>query len=177
MSRLLKYAFRFALFIFVQVYVLNKIPPLHRFIVPYLYFLYVLWLPYEMKRFWLMIVALVYGLTLDYFTRTPGLHAAACVLIAYIRPFVINLLVSRETSEMNYEAPTVKSMGLTQYIVYVVILTLFHHSYLVLLEWIDFGSFWYFIGKVFATSIVSLVLISITEMLFERKLRYRTNTA
>jgi hypothetical protein len=177
MSRFLKYAFKFALFLLVQVYVLNKIPPLHRFIVPYLYFLYILWLPFDMKRFWLMVVACVYGLSLDYFTHTPGLHAAACVLIAYLRPFVINLLITREMSEMNYEAPSPKSMGLTQYMFYIVVLTLFHHSYLVFLEWMDFGSFLYFLGKVLASTVISLLLISITEMLFVRKLRYKTNTA
>ena len=51
MTRILKYAFKFALFLLIQVYVLNKIPPLHRFIVPYLYFLFILWLPFDMKRF------------------------------------------------------------------------------------------------------------------------------
>lgn len=177
MGRSLKYAFKFILFILVQVYVLNKIPPLHKFIVPYLYFLFILWLPFDIKRFWLMIVALALGLSLDYFTRTPGLHAAPCVLIAYLRPFVINLLVSRETSEMNYEAPTVKSMGTSQYVIYVTVLTIVHHFYLVLLEWIQFGNFWYFMGKVLATTAVSLLLILITETLFARKLKYRTNTA
>lgn len=177
MTRLLKYVLRAFLFIIVQVYVLNKIPPLHRFVVPYLYFLFILWLPFEIRRFWLMMVAMGYGLMLDYFTRTPGLHAAACVLIAYIRPFVINLLVSRETSEMNYEAPALKSMGSAQYAVYVTVLTVFHHGYLVFLEWLSFGSFIYFLGKVLATSVVSLLLISITEMLVVRKVKYRTNTA
>lgn len=177
MSRFLKYTLRFVLFILVQVFVLNKIEPLHRFIVPIMYFLFVLWLPFNMKRFWLMVVACAYGLTYDFFTRTPGLHAAACVLIAYLRPFIINILVTRETSEMNYEAPTPKSMGLTQYMVYIAVLTLLHNTYLVFLEWMDFGNIWYFLGKVIATTIISLLLISITEMLFVRKLRYRTNTA
>ena len=177
MSRFLKYSFRFILFILVQVYILHKIPPIHRFIVPYVYFLFILWLPFETKRFWLMVIAVAYGFSLDYFLGSHGLHAAVCVLIAYLRPFVIDVLVSRETSEMNYEAPTPKSMGLTQYMVYVVSLTLLHNAYLVFLEWIEFGNVWYFLGKVFATSLVSLLLITITEMLFVRKLRYRTNTA
>jgi hypothetical protein len=157
--------------------VLNKIPPLHQFIVPYLYFLFILWLPFDMKRFWLMMVALVFGLSLDYFTHTPGLHAAPCVLIAYLRPFIINILITRETSEMNYEAPSPRSMGVTQYMVYVIILTILHHSYLVLLEWIQFGNIWFFLGKVLASSAISLLLILITETLIIRKLKYRTNTA
>ena len=42
MNDLVKNIFRLAIFILVQVYVLNKIPSLHRFIIPYLYFLFIL---------------------------------------------------------------------------------------------------------------------------------------
>ena len=41
MSELLKNIIRFVLFIFVQVFILFKMPPLHRFITPYLYYLYI----------------------------------------------------------------------------------------------------------------------------------------
>jgi hypothetical protein len=54
---------------------------------------------------------------------------------------------------------------------------LVHNSYLVLLEWLQFGSFLYFLGKVLATSGVSLMLILVTELLFFRKEKFRTNTA
>lgn len=177
MNDLLKNIFRFFAFILVQVYVLHKIPPLHQFIVPYLYFLYVLWLPFSLGRTWLMIVAFIYGLSLDYFLLTPGLHAAACVLIAYVRPFLVNILIRQEGAEQSYGAPSIHSMGLAPYSLFVLILTLLHHGYLVFLEWMDFGNFWYFLGKVGATTAVSLLLILITELLFYRKERYRTNTA
>jgi rod shape-determining protein MreD len=101
MSDLLKNIIRFALFILVQVFILNQVPPLHRFIVPYLYYLYILWLPFTLPRVWLSFVSFLFGLTLDYFMNTPGLHAAACTLIAYIRPFIINLLISQEGSDKN----------------------------------------------------------------------------
>src|ERR1700733_9868513 len=147
MSDLLKNTIRFILFILVQVFVLQKIPPLHQFVVPYLYFLFILWLPYRISRFWLMVVAFMLGLTLDYFLKTPGLHAAPCVLIAYIRPFLINILISQEGADQNYASPSIVSMGWAPYATYVVVLTLLHHGYLVFLEWMQFGTFLFFIGK------------------------------
>ena len=68
MSNLLKNIIRFFLFILVQVYILNQIPPLHQFIVPYLYFLFILWLPFNINRFALLLISFVFGLSLDYFT-------------------------------------------------------------------------------------------------------------
>lgn len=175
MSTLIKNLFRFILFIGMQVFILNQIPPLHQFIVPYLYFLFLLWLPFNLGRFPLLIIAFVFGFTLDYFTGTMGLHAAACTLIAYVKPFLLNLLIPQETTEQSYFEPSISSMGWAPYSLYVVLLTFIHHFYLVLLEWLQFGNFVYFIGKVTATTGISLLLIFVTEMLFSRNAKFRTN--
>ena len=175
MSTLIKNLFRFILFIGMQVFILNQIPPLHQFIVPYLYFLFILWLPFNLARLPLLIIAFAFGLTLDYFTGTIGLHAAACVLIAYVKPFLLNLLIPQETTEQSYLEPSISSMGWAPYSLYVVLLTFTHHFYLVLLEWLQFGNFVYFLGKVTATTGISLLLIFVTEMLFSRNAKFRTN--
>jgi rod shape-determining protein MreD len=177
MSQLVKNIIRFALFILVQVFVLYKIPPLHRFITPYLYYLYILWLPFNLPRLPLTAIGFIFGLTLDYFTYTPGLHAAACTLIAYVRPFLVNMLLSQEGIEKNYASPSAVSMGWAPYATYVFVLTLLHHTYLVFLEWMSFGTFFFFAGKVLATTAVSLALVLVTELLFFRKEKFRTNTA
>ncbi len=177
MSDLVRNILRFAIFIMVQVYVLNKIPHLHRFIVPYLYFLFLLWLPFSISRIGLLIVAFITGLVLDFFTMTPGLHAAACVLLAYCRPFVINILTPKDPSEFNYREPSPRAMGWTPYLVYALVLTFVHHGYLTLLEWLSFGTFLGFLIKVIATTAISMLLIITTELLFPRRMKFRTNTA
>ncbi|TDH23257.1 rod shape-determining protein MreD [Segetibacter sp. 3557_3] len=177
MSPFFKYTIRFILFILFQVYILNNIPPLHRFITPYLYFLFILWLPFTISRTLLTMLSFVFGLTLDYFTGTPGLHAAPCVLIGYLRPFLINLLISQEGAELNYAEPSIKSMGWAPYALYVLVFTFIHHFYLVLIEWMQFGTFIYFLGKVAATTGISFLMIFITDLLFFRKQKFRTNTA
>lgn len=168
---------RLAAFILIQVYVLNKIPHLHQFITPYIYYLFILWLPFSMSRIGLLVTGFLTGLILDYFTMTPGLHAAACTLIAYVRPFVIGVLTPRDSSEFNYREPSPRAMQWTPYAVYVLVLTLLHHGYLVFLQWLSFGSFLDFIIKVIATTGISLLLIFTAELLFPRKLKFRTNTA
>jgi len=176
MSELLKNTIRFILFILVQVFILFKMPPLHRFITPYLYYLFILWLPFNLSRTGLTLVGFIFGLTLDYFSKYPGLHAAACTLIAYVRPFVIGLLISQEGADKNYISPSIVSMGWAPYATYVIVLTLLHHTWLVILEWMDIGSVVYLIGKVAASTAISLLLILLTELLFYRKQKFRTNT-
>jgi cell shape-determining protein MreD len=175
MSELLKNIVRFFVLIFVQVFILNKIPPLHQFIAPYLYFVYLLWLPYKISRLSLTLLGFIYGLCLDFFTKTPGLHASACLTIAYLRPFLINILISKDDPSFSYASPAPSGMGWPQYLVYILALSFIHSGWLVFLEWLSFGNIWFFLGKVIATTGVSFLLILLTEILFYRKQKFRTN--
>ena len=164
------------LFILVQVFVLDRIH-LHQMATPYLYFLFILWLPFRTSRAMLMVIAFITGFTLDSFRHNPGFHTAACVLIAYIRPFLVNILIPQEGADTNYEEPSIKSMGgFAPYMIYVSILTFVHHAWLFLLEAWQFGNIWYFLVKTVLCTAISLLLIIITELLFVRKQKFRTNT-
>ena len=173
MNLVLKNIIRLTLMLAIQVFVLNKVPPLHQFIVPYFYFVFLLWLPFKITRTALLFVAFGLGYLTDIFYKTPGLHMAACVLLAYLRPPCIKLLLPKEATEWGNEEPSRKTMGQVPYITYVVGLTLIHNFYLILLEWLQFGSFLYFTGKLLATTLVSLLMIIIADLLLSRNSRTR----
>lgn len=168
-----KHIVRFILLLSFQVLFLNRIPPLHQFIVPYIYFVFILWLPFRIKRAPLLLLAFVTGVMADFFFITPGLHAASCVLIGYLRPFIINILLPKEQTEWGAEEPDRKTMGSFTYMIYLVLMTVVHHTYLILLEWLQFGDFGFFIGKLLATTVVSILLISLTDLFISRNTRSR----
>ena len=176
MSTLVKNIVRFILLILVQVYVLDKIH-LHKMVTPYIYLLFIIWMPFKLQRGWQMIIAFALGFTLDSFRHNPGFHASACVLIAYLRPIFINILIPQEGADTNYEEPSMKSMGgFLPYMVYAGVLVFLHHGWLFMLEAWQIGNFWYFVIKTLLSTIVSLILIIITELLFSRKQQFKTNT-
>ena len=176
MSTLVKNILRFILLVLVQFFVLDRIH-LNYMVTPYIYTLFILWMPFKFSRTVQMICAFLLGFTLDSFHHNPGFHAAACVLIAYLRPFLINILIPQEGAETNYEEPSLKSMGgIFPYLVYAGLLTLMHNSWLFFLEALQFGNFWQFIVKTVFSTVISLMLIIITELLFSRKQKFRTNT-
>ncbi len=176
MSEFLKNIIRFSILMLIQVYVLNPLH-LHRFVIPYIYFVFILWLPFSISRTSLLFIGFLTGLVLDYFSMQIGIHAAACTLIAYARPFVIEILSPKEVGGFTYREPSPKAMGWTPYAVYVFILTLLHHGYMVLLQWLDFGRLLDYLIKVVATTGISLLLIFTIELVFPRRLKFRTNTA
>ena len=88
---LVKNIIRFIVLILVQVLVLNNMN-LGGYLNPYIYVLFLLLLPANINRSLLLIIAFITGLTIDYFANTLGLHAAASVFLAFLRPGTINLL-------------------------------------------------------------------------------------
>lgn len=164
MSELLKNIIRFVLLILLQVFVLNRIM-LHGFATPYLYMIFILLLPFNIPRWALMICGLALGLCLDVFMNTPGMHAAACLFIAYLRPFVINLLSPHGGFETTRKSPSVASMGWMPFMIYATILTSVHHVVYFVLEIFDFHDLLFLILKVILSLLASLLLILLYEML------------
>jgi len=169
MNNNLKNSARYILFLLIQIIILNEIPPIHQFITPYLYFIFILLLPFGTSRIATTLMGFVLGYSLDVFTNTPGLHAAAATLVGYLRPTILNLLLAQELSEELNKEPSIGTMGWGPFMFYIFSLTFIHHFYLVLLEWLQFGNFSYFIGKVFFTSGMSMLLILLVELLLNRR--------
>jgi len=176
MSTIVKNIVRFCVLILFQVYVLDKIR-LHQMVTPYIYFIFILWLPFKTNRTVLMLLAFILGMTLDSFRHHPGFHAAACVLMAYIRPFIINLMIPQEGAETNYEEPSFRSMGgMLPYLIYAGLLIMLHNCWLFLLEAWQFADVWYFFLKTLLSTAIGLLLVLITELLFSRDQKFKTNT-
>lgn len=165
MSELLKNIVRFILLILLQVFVLNKVV-LHGYATPYLYMVFVLLLPFSIPRWGLMVAAVFLGLCLDMFTDTPGMHAAACLVIGYLRPFVINVLAPQGGFETVKRTPSVVAMGWAPFMTYATILVLIHHIVYFSLEVFDFHNLLFLVLKILLSAVASLVLILIYEMLF-----------
>lgn len=176
MSNPVRYLFRLLLLLFVQLFILYQVPPLHQYISPLLYFVFILWLPFNISRTSLLFVSFFTGLALDFFTKTPGMHAAACVLIGYIRPFLINILLPQQGVDFNYREPSATSLGFIPYATYVLMLTVLHHGFLFTIQAFQFANITYLVLKTMGTTAMSLLLIFIVEIIFVRKQKFITNT-
>ncbi|WP_291912874.1 rod shape-determining protein MreD [Chitinophaga sp. CB10] len=165
MSILLRNIIRFVLLLLIQVFVLNEIL-IHQLVSPYIYMLFILALPFNLPRPALMLLGLLMGLSLDMFMNTMGMHAAACVFIAYLRPFIINILSPQGGFETTQKTPSMTSMGVSQFLIYAAILVFLHHALYFTLEVFGFANPLYLLLKIILSSAASLFLIILYEMLF-----------
>ncbi|NML36691.1 rod shape-determining protein MreD [Chitinophaga sp. G-6-1-13] len=168
MSILLRNIIRFAFLLLIQVFVLNKIL-IHQLVSPYLYMLFILALPFNLPRPVVMLLGFLMGISLDMFSNTMGIHAAACVFVAYLRPFIINVLSPQGGFETTQKTPSMTSMGVSQFLIYAAVLVFLHHVVFFTLEVFGFGNPLYLMLKILLSTAASLILIVLYELLFFTK--------
>lgn len=157
MIRFHKYIIHFILLVFIQVLIVNNIQ-INSYINPFIYILFVLILPFDLHKSIILMIGFFTGLTIDIFSDTYGIHAAATTLLAFARPNVLNLISSREAYEPG-TSPSINTNGLGWFIKYLLICTFIHHTALFLLESFSFTDFLHTMLKITTNMVSSVFLI------------------
>jgi len=105
------------------------------------------------------------GLTMDIFYDTGGLHAAAAVLLGFLRPWVLRLLTPRDGYD-NADAVNVHQMGWQWFGVYLPLLVLLHHAAFFLLELGSFRHLGMTMGKILVSALFTGLALLIVQLLF-----------
>jgi len=99
---------RFIVVVIFQVLVMDNVM-ISGYMVPYIYLLFILLMPFETPRWIVLMAGFALGLGIDLFEHTLGMHTAATVLIAFVRPYFLNLLAPRD----GYEPDTFPRITIT----------------------------------------------------------------
>ncbi len=99
----------------------------------FLYIACILLLPNETSLTWLLLIAFMTGVIVDTFYNTLGMHAAATVLMAYIRPLVVRSQIDLPGGESRIEF-SLQELGTGAFFRYVFIMAFIHHSALFFIE-------------------------------------------
>ncbi len=167
LNAIIRNIIRFIILVLVQVLIINNIE-LGRFINPFIYVLFIIILPFETPKWLLLISAFILGITIDMFSDTAGMHAAASVLMAYVRPGVLKLFSPREGYEIGTD-PTIQYLGVPWFLSYSGILILLHHFVLFYIEIFRMSEFFSTFLRVIISSVFTLLLVVTSQYLFYRK--------
>lgn len=128
----------------------------------FFYVAYLLDLPFELGRVPLLIIGFGLGLAVDIAYNTIGIHAASCVLMAYLRDPIKGWIRPGGGYEPGME-PSIQSMGFQWVFSYASLLVLAHHLLFFLLEASNWELWPSTLLKVLASSIFTLVIILILK--------------
>jgi len=158
---------RFVALVLFQVLILNNVA-LGGYVNPYLYVIFILWLPFTTERWLLLISAFLLGFSVDIFSNTIGLNAAASVLMAFARPFVISMISAGTEFEAG-SRPSIRGQGMRWFLTYVTFLVLIHHTALFYLEIFRFSEFFSTLLRILLSSLFTVGLVMLSEYLTIRR--------
>lgn len=156
---------RFILLALFQVILFNHINFLG-YINPYVYIIFIFFFPIKNNRPLFIFLSFLLGLTIDMFSDTGGIHAAASVFIAYARPVFLKFAFGTM-----YEHNNVKfnNTDFGAKLVYIALLTLLHHIILFSLEIFSISRILMMLQKTLFSGIFTILMITLLSIIFSRK--------
>lgn len=121
---------RFILLLAAQILVFNNVNFLG-YINPYPYVLFIILYPVNGNKYGLLAASFFLGIIMDMFCNSGGVNAAACVALAYYRPYIFKFSFG-----LSYEYQTVRINDVLtpERFSFILIAVVIHHFTLFLLE-------------------------------------------
>jgi rod shape-determining protein MreD len=159
--------FRFVVVILFQLLVMDNVM-INGYMIPYIYILFILLMPFETPRWIQLLSGFVLGLVMDLFTGTLGMHTAACVLAAFVRTYLLDLLAPRDGYEPE-TFPRIHYYGFLWFLKYTALIVVIHHMALFYLEVFQLKYFFSTLLRVILSSILSTSTIVLSQYFVFRK--------
>tara|TARA_B100000767_G_scaffold69723_1_gene66357 strand:+ start:2416 stop:2937 length:522 start_codon:yes stop_codon:yes gene_type:complete len=149
---------RFVILILIQGLVFNKFD-LNGIYDPYVSVVFVLIYPVKTNRIFFLIISFFFGLSLDFFSNTLGINAAAFTIIAFLKPNIMNFVFGNF-----YDPHGVKMIKnyiiestIYQKILYLFLIIFIHHFFMFLLESFSIDQLYLVFKKTIFSSLLSLI--------------------
>lgn len=162
---------RFIALIAIQIFVLNNIY-LGGYICPMLYAMFILMLPNRIGRIYTILIGFVLGLSIDICSNTLGFHACATTVMAFCRTTFAEKIITRG-EDISINIPSIYSVAPQFFIYYSALLLLIHSLVFFALDYFNFADILRIILSSVLTTVATLVLVIVWQMLFNHKRRTR----
>ena len=152
--------------VLLQVLIFNNIYFL-RLATPFIYLLFIIKLPLSIPSSFVTVISFLMGFTIDLFSNTPGMHAAACTLVGFARSYIVEgLFIGKDLPESG--APSFALFTKWGYFRYLTMLVLIQNVMLFFVESFTLFDPIYLLLRVGGSTILTvLLLFSIEALNFE----------
>ena len=136
----------------------------------FLYILFVLLLPIQIKTIPALLISFFMGLGVDLFYDTLGIHTASLLAVGFIRYRWLQVLVPTGGYDDDLQ-PSLLNMGFGWFLSYSLPLVLIHHSLFFYIESLGTDLFMSSVQKIIASAIFVFIMSIIVQLLFYRRRR------
>lgn len=162
MKDVYKYIWIVPIFILAQVLFLNNIN-LGGYINPLLYLVLIITLPQDTEKWFLITFAFIIGLLLDLFEGNMGLNSSSLVFIAFIKPYLEQILIPKNSIEEK-EKLNLQTLGIRIFSAFSFSLIFMHSSFLFLLDYFNTLDVFVILIKIILSSFTTYIVILILQL-------------
>lgn len=141
--------------VLLQVLILNNVH-IAGYAAPFVYIYFLLRLESNISRNETMMWGFALGLCVDIFSNTPGMNAAAAVLLTFVRPSLLRLFTPRDRQEI---VPSLKNLGFFPYLKYLFTATFLHHAALFAISFFSISDIQTLSMQIVASTILTVACI------------------
>ena len=127
----IKSIFALIALLFLQIFILNNFM-FEGFLNPYIYIAFILFLPPRSSALYVLSLAFLIGAIVDVFEGAYGVHTAASVFIAFIKPLLFGVFKTGKTALS--DSSEIKQLGLLRSLGFLLIGIFLHHFILFSIE-------------------------------------------
>jgi hypothetical protein len=167
---ILNYFVVFVVYLMLQVFLFDNMV-LFGTAFCFIYIGFILFLPLEISKVFLIGLGFLAGLSVDIFYNSLGVNAASATLVAYLRPFWLSTITPSGGYE-DVRVPVLKEMGFTWIITYALPLIFLHHLSLFIIEAGEMFHFGLVLKKTFFSCLFTFIILVIGQNLFYNRDRY-----
>ncbi len=160
------YGIQFVLLLIAQIVIFNSLQ-FSTLNYTMIYPLLLLLMPFQMGPLTGMGVGFAFGLVIDYFSNTYGLHASACIVIMYLRPSILKV-ISPKNGYDPILIPSIRDMGYGWFLYYAAIVLFIHHLWFFLFEYFSFSNLLWVFLKTIVSVFFSLIFMVIWQFVLLR---------
>lgn len=145
---------RFILLLAAQVIIFNKFDFLG-YINPFPYILFIILYPVNGNKYGLLAASFLLGITMDLFCNSGGVHAAACVMLAFFRPSLFKFSFG-----LSYEYQTVRLNDVLtpERFSFIFLAVVIHHLTLFVLEVFTFEYLWNIVLRTLLSTLFTIII-------------------
>lgn len=159
----------FILFLMAQVLLLKNLV-LFGSAFCFLYVLYILLLPVDLKIIPTLLIGFALGLSVDFFYDTMGIHTASILVIAFVRKQWLSILTPTGGYDEDL-SPNMLNMGLGWFFTYALPIFLLYNGLFFFIESWGTQLFFPVLQKIMASVIFVFLMSIIVQLLFYRRRR------
>jgi len=162
MVEIVKNILRFIVLILLQVLVFNRIE-ISEYLNPMVIVFFLIALPFNTPKWLLLVSAFALGITVDVFMNTPGILSFTAVLVAYLRPLILQFIQPRDGYSIG-DLPRAVDLGWSWMIQYSFFITIiFHLVYFIILAYSQ-DNFLVILWKTIISSIFTLFFVFVLQI-------------